>query len=138
MINIKERHEYWWNFLIEKCSVPTTFDKRTPAIKLSTRNSKTAGRACTAWCEYNLTYALQEGDKYDETVCHEVCHAFTNRIFHRREAHYSLWEYVYKVICDSGRDQYHSYQRPVETPELEAIKKLLKLQKKLTACTKGD
>ena len=137
MINIRERHEYWWNFLLEKIYVPAAYDRSMPRIKLTTRKSSTAGRACTLWCEYNLTYALQEGDKYDETICHEVCHTFANRLY-RNEGHGTFWRYAFNVICDSGRGQYHHYQRPVETPELVAIKELLKLQKKLAACTKGN
>ena len=137
MINIRERHEYWWNFLLEKVYVPAMYDREAPGIKLSTRSSRSAGRANHSWCEYNLNYALQEGDKFDETICHEVCHTFTLR-FYRNEGHGNFWRYVYQVICDSGRGQYHHYQQPIETPELEAIKELLKLQKKLAACTKGD
>ena len=137
MINIRERHEYWWNFLLEKVYVPEAYDREVPVIKLSTQSSRTAGRACIMWCEYNLGYALQEDDKFDETICHEVCHAFANRLY-RNEGHGNFWRYCYQVICDSGRGRYHSYQRPVKTPEIEAIKKLLTLQKKLVACTKGD
>ena len=137
MINIRERHEYWWNFLIEKVYVPAMYDRSIPGIKLSTRSSRVAGQANRLWCEYNLGYALQEGDKFDETICHEVCHTFTMRLY-RNEGHGNFWRYVYQVVCDSGRGRYHSYQRPVKTPEIEAIKELLRLQKKLAACTKGD
>jgi len=137
MINIKERHAYWWNYLLENMKVPPTFCKTIPAIQLETKISRKAGQANSKECVYNLCYALQEGDNYDETICHEVCHTFTMRLY-RNAGHGCLWHYVYNVVCNSERGRYHSYNQPVMTPEIETIKELLKLQKKIAACTKGE
>lgn len=137
MINVKERHEYWWDYLLERVWVPETFGRDAPKIEFSTKLGRVAGKAGTSRCEYNLNYALQEGDKYDETICHEICHVFAKRLL-PHSSHDSLWYYLYNVVCDSNRSQYNSYSSIVRkddrTEEMKAVKELLRLQKKVAAC----
>lgn len=136
MINVKERHEYWWNPLLTRMWVPLEFCIIPPEIKFVNRNSRTAGRAWASTCEYNLNYIIQENNKYNETICHEICHSFAKRLISDSSWHGDLWTYLYVKVCGQCRSQYHNYQRPVETPEIKAIKELLRLQKKISACTK--
>ena len=133
MIDVKERHAYWWNFLLERVWVPEDFNREIPEVRLTTRLSRTAGRANCVWAEYNLNFVLQEGDKYDETICHEVCHCFANRLV-RWTKHGSLWAYIYNEVCAATRGRYHSYSKPVKTEAVEAIKEMMRLQKKIAAC----
>ena len=134
MIDIKTRHEYWWDYLLSQAVVPDGFDRTVPKIKFSTKLTRVAGKAGTSRCEYNLNYALQEGDAYDETVCHEICHTFAKRIY-PWSSHGALWHYFYNVVCTSKRGRYHSYKSIVHkddrTETMKAMKELLKLQKRI-------
>ena len=134
---VEERHKYWWNYLLERVWVPEIFDRTPPRIQYSTRLSKSAGTAHTYYCTYNLNYVLQEQGNYDETICHEVCHAFARRIF-VRVGHDTLWRYLYNVVCKSHRGQYHDYKliirKTQRTESMKAVKELLRLQEKIAAC----
>lgn len=140
MIDVKTRHEYWWNYLLSQAAVPDDFDRTIPKIEFSTKLGRVAGKAGTSRCEYNLNYALQEGDAYDDTVCHEVCHVFAKRIY-PWSRHDSLWHYLYNVVCESRRGRYHSYKSIVRkedrTPGMKAMKEMLRLQKKIAAAEKS-
>ena len=90
MIDIKKRHRYWWYYLLERVWAPDNFDRVFPGIEFSTRLTRFAAKANSTRCEYNINYALQENDKYDETICHEVCHTFAKRLL-PHPTHESLW-----------------------------------------------
>lgn len=136
-MNIPERHEYWWNYLLDHVYVPENFERELPLFEYVTRISRVAGTASSRSVRYNLNYVLQEGAKYDETVCHEICHVFANRLVPGTK-HGSLWYYLFNVVCKVERGQHHSYSRP--TPETKnnskVLKKLIKLQEELSKCTK--
>lgn len=134
MIDIKARHEYWWNYLLERLPVPDDFDRTLPGIELTTKLSRTAGWAYRNRCVYNLNYAVQKDVEYDETVCHEICHVFVDRIpTGKYKGHTSLWYYLYNVVCQSQRDKFHSY-RPITLEQTRLMRKLLKTQEKIAAC----
>lgn len=137
MINIEERHEYWWNFLLERMSVWDNFNRELPKIKFVIHTTKAAARANEKECTYNLNYAIQEGDEYDETVCHEICHSFTMRLFPWCK-HGLLWRYAFNVVCRSKRGEHHEYReithKKDRPKEIEVIQELLKLQKKIAVC----
>lgn len=141
MIDIGKRHKYWWDYLLSQAVVPENFDRSVPGIELVTRLSRKAGKADTKRCEYNLNYACQEGDTYDETICHEICHVFALRIY-PWVTHGALWHYFYNVVCESKRGKYHSYRaitrKDDRTEEMKQIKELLKLQKKLAAAESNE
>ena len=122
-----ERHEYWWNFLLENVTVTSDFRREIPKLRISTRKSRVAGRGCSKYCEYNLNFIVQEQGHYDETVCHEICHAFAMRLMPNTE-HGSFWYYLYNVVCKINRDRYHDYKIPIEKAEVAV----------LAACTKKD
>ncbi len=136
---IKERHKYWWNFLMARVTVtPDEFDGTLPEIRYTTRIGRVAGRANGEWCQYNLAYAIQEGkDSYDVTICHEICHVFSRRLLGYKVSHGSLWEYLFNVVCQQKRGRYHSYSKPAKTgaaaQTLKVTNQLLKLQKQLDA-----
>ena len=138
---VKGRHEYWWNILLDRVYVPKQFNRTMPKIKFTTRPSKVAGRACNNWCEYNLNYVLQEQGTYDDTICHEVCHTFAERLIPGTK-HYNLWAYLYNIVCSANRGRYHDYKivnRKNQAEEIKKIEELLKMQvvlKKISACMK--
>jgi len=137
MINwVKERHEFWWNLLLERVYIHKNFDKRLPKIKWTTKVSSTAGQANRLMCNYNLNYVMQEQGKYDETICHEICHTFADRLI-VRSGHRDLWRYLYNIVCGAERGRYHHYKivtKETQPEEVKLIAELLKVQKKLSAC----
>ena len=126
---IKERHEYWWNYLLERVWVPENFKSAIPETRFVTKKSRIAGSASSMYCEYNLLYAMEQGEEFDETICHEICHTFAKRI-KLHEGHGSFWEYLYQVVCGVKRGKYHYYKKPNEDTiaAAKAIRKLLKLK----------
>lgn len=110
---VKERHEYWWDYLLKRVWVPL--------INWNTRASRVAGRANYKMCQYNINYILQEQGNYDETICHEVCHVFAKRLMAASAWHDSLWKYLYNIVTKHNQPE-----------EVKMIAELLKLQKKLS------
>lgn len=109
---IAQRHHYWWNFLLQSQQLlPANFDQTLPAIRYTAKPSRAADWATSSWCEYNLAYWFQEGNKYDGTICHEVCHAFAGRLLYSKQGHSDLWRYFYEVACGMKRGRYHDYKR---------------------------
>jgi len=136
-MNVQERHKYWWNYLLDHVYVPENFNRELPPFEYVTRISRVAGTASMIKVTYNLNYVVQEGDSYDDTVCHEICHVFADRLIPRTK-HGTLWHYLFNVVCKAERGRYHNYSRPtLETKNnVKALKKLIKLQEELSKCTK--
>lgn len=109
---IAQRHSHWWRYLIDSQRfLPNEFNRSTPVIRYVAKPARAAGWATASYCEYNIAYWLQEGDKYDETICHEVCHSFTMRLLPRTANHGDLWRYLYNAVCGFKRNRYHNYRR---------------------------
>ena len=120
---VESQHTYWWEYLFVNVFTPPEFDIIVPDVKFTYRISRVAGRANSTWCQYNIPYALQEGENYDETICHEVCHVFAKRLCKNwNEKHGSLWYYLYQVVCGFDRGAKHTYRRP--NPNNPLLKKL--------------
>ena len=142
MINwVKERHEYWWKYLLERVYIPEDHNyigiRTLPRIRFTTRAGRVAGRGGNRFgCEYNLNYVEQEQGRYDETICHEICHVLASRLI-RGSRHDTLWYYLYNVVCKAERGRFHDYKvirkQSDRSDSIKAIDKLLKLQKKLAA-----
>jgi len=132
---LKERHEFWWNHLLENMPHPG-ITTTAPKILYETRLSSVAARANTYWCKYNLHYLFNEGNDYDETIAHEVCHTFVNRVevgmpqTGRTGSHNILWFYAYNVVCGIDRGATHSYDVK-SSPMVEQVKEFLKLKEAL-------
>lgn len=135
-----ERHEFWWNYLLENAKYPENFNRKLPVIKWNDRKSGTAGWANYAYCKYNLHYVLSEGENYDDTIAHELCHVFDRRLMAVvktirpvRDGHGGLWAYLYNVVCKVERGKYHSYDAPKVDEQIKQLRKLRKLQQRLNA-----
>jgi hypothetical protein len=67
---------------------------------ITTKGNKWSGRCVYDlggfYCVYSLPYACIEGDKYHETVAHEVAHAVVRKLDTRAKSHGELWAWVMK------------------------------------------
>lgn len=74
-----------------------------------------------------MPYAILEKDKYDETIAHEVCHAFQFRLDRSSHKHGELFRFLFNTVCGFKRDRYHDYN----VYKAKEIARILKLQEKL-------
>ena len=143
MVNLKERHKFWWDILCNRVWLPLDFDKSLPGFEITSRLSKTAGFACyrESKCIYNINYAIDNGQEYDNIICHELCHLMAYKL-DRKASHCTLWRYLYNVVCCQKRDRYHSYRLIVKqehlTQPMRDYRLLETLRKKLKAANRSN
>lgn len=141
---VKVRHEYWWNHLLNNVQRPAGFNDVMPSFKLEPSTKNWAGWANEHRCVYNLMYVTTTGDEFDDTICHEVCHVFARRMqrFFKMKRktgwHDAFWAYCFNVICSVPRGQYHDYVRTNKDIEnARTLKKLMRLQEQARALQTG-
>ena len=129
---LKERHRYWWDFLLEKHpDLDPELSTCVPEAKLKIRTSNVAGRANNYRCSYNLNYLYTNSrESFDETICHEVCHAFQRRVYKDYNPHGPVWKKLFNGMCNQSRGKYHSYNDVhTHSHRHQQIKKLFYLRK---------
>jgi len=134
----KERHSYWWEFLLTQASVPTKFDIYEPEIEFYSSTGKVSGRAWNNKCAYNVNYLfLSDDNSYDSTIAHEICHVFTGRVIvldrymnYRMKGHCNLWCYLYRVVCGFNSETNGHKLTPLENsdPNIQAFRMMQKIK----------
>ena len=137
---VEQRHAYWWDTLCHDVKTPVGTDLDRPECRFNDKVSSFAGKANTTWCEYNLNYVFMMREQFDETIAHEVCHTFVNRVrkvnsnlFRVNGGHGPLFFYLYNVILEVNRNECHHYPKCILTDEVKAIRKIKKLQAQINA-----
>ena len=102
----KERHEFWWQHLLDNMKYPDNFDMSIPELEFTYNKSNCAGTASYVGCTYNFNYLSEFKEDFDSTIAHEICHVFVSRlqafclhIQRVKGGHGPLWFYTYNVVC---------------------------------------
>jgi predicted SprT family Zn-dependent metalloprotease len=82
-------------------------------------------------CHYYLPYVAMGG--YEETVAHEVCHAYQKQVLPESRWHGDFWKFLLRVVCGFENAE-RCHRLPVE--KARKIGKLLRLSQILR--TTGD
>jgi predicted SprT family Zn-dependent metalloprotease len=127
---VTERHNYWWNHLLQNTPGANTIaDKTPPTIRWAFHKSRTHACANHLYCKYNLNYVILRKDDYDSTIAHELCHSLARRmrLNDGPQGHGTFWQYLHKHICGfSGERFYKGEVRCTEVlPSVKAIKTLI-------------
>lgn len=115
---INQRHEYW-------CTVVELFIRDNfPEVKLTRPSVLISDIAkkvnCAGYyhqqkhkCQYFIAYRLVVKDKYDETIAHEVCHAYQNVLCPGSKWHGEMWNFLLKKVCGFYKSQ-NGHSHPVK------------------------
>ena len=82
-----------------------------PAIRYSARPARVAGRGGRSFCQYNLAYAVEQGEDYDTTIAHEIAHSVADQLYHG-DWHGTLWKYIFYRLLAFPESRYHTYGYP--------------------------
>jgi len=100
---VEQWHNKWcdWldDFIINAHDATLEFKK--PTLEFSSRGGNVAGKYFPTRnvCRYYLPYPLMLGDRYEETVMHEVCHSAAHQIFPAAQWHGDFFHYLTRVVC---------------------------------------
>lgn len=128
---IRMRHDYWC-FRVDAWLLKQGL---TPRLPPSCEMSWLGGRACGKYysrqhkCKYYLPYAMMLGiDEYDDTIAHEVVHAYQRCLMPRCKFHGESFYILMRLAC--GYDlKTHTHSYSVRTAR--HIEKMLAPVKKL-------
>lgn len=124
---LTDRHHFWYDHLAkwyERSGLKTP--PPIPELVLNTRPIRRAGRFSVKAhrCEYTLIYCVVHGEKNDETVAHEMCHAFQQYAMPGCEWHGEFFFFLLRVVCGfKTATKYHD----MKPKELQLIGKLVHL-----------
>lgn len=105
-----DRVKYWWSLLNQKHN--RHFD--IPTVEITDRNARKAG-----YCSFgpNPTITLYEyylnryGEKYDQTIGHELVHAHNFLYYGKNTGHTSIWKNTMRMV-GLNPAVYHNYEPP--------------------------
>lgn len=68
-------------------------------------------------CKYAVLYAFKIGDEFDETIAHEVCHAYQRSFLKDCKSHGELFYYLLRVVCGfhDAKRTHSDWDRPLLT-----------------------
>ncbi len=68
-------------------------------------------------CTYAVLYAFKLGNAYDETIAHEVCHAYQRYYLRGCKSHGDMFFYLLRVVCgfDGAKRTHADWDRGVLT-----------------------
>lgn len=99
---IARQHCIYWDLLARFCREFTAYKPPAPP---SFSIVDTVFRHCGMYspqrnhCEYSLAYCVYEGENYNDTVAHELCHAMHHRIYKCKPAHGSDFLFLLRDVC---------------------------------------
>lgn len=122
---IEEAHDYWCQWIRQRLE-RVVHHVPTPSIIITNDAYKWAGVYLhkSHTCKYSLPYAIVAGDKYDETIAHEVCHAFQFKLQPNSIKHGDLFFFLFHNVCEMSRNQFHEY----DVKKAKKVAALLKLR----------
>lgn len=134
---VTERHNYWYGYLRNWCLHAGINPPLSPRCETVIDGYKKAGwysqgpgslRSCT----YDLAYVIVAGERYDETIAHEMCHAFQRTVANgKTHKHGEIFFFLLNVVCKIPRGKFHNY----DCNKAKAIAKIMNMQVKISACT---
>lgn len=109
-----ERTHFWWNDAANRLGYDQSDFFGVPIIQFSNKMTACAGIAYTNFhdksvIKYSLPFLLSQGEKFDQTIGHEVAHIVADNKFRQRCKHNSLWAHVMRVMGLEPR-RCHQYE----------------------------
>jgi hypothetical protein len=124
-----ERHAFWCGELEQFAQILHTDTKR-PSLVIDAGKGGRAGyySAKHHRCHYAASYIVQVGEKYDEVIAHECCHAYQKALMPHSKWHGEFFFFLLQVVCGfKHAKRCHNYN----VKQAKAAQKLLKMAEKL-------
>lgn len=105
---IAVQHATYWDLLSRFCREYTHY---APPIVPSYQIVDSVFRHCGQFdpnanvCQYSIAYCVYEGEAYNETVAHELCHAMHCKVYKSKPAHGKDFLFLIRDICKFPKAQ---------------------------------
>ena len=107
---VHERVEHWSSHLSDWCSTAVGVEATAPNLSMpSVVRGRWAGRYSSGSHRVVLPvpWAMIAGDAYDETIAHEVCHAYQRAVYAHGKWHGEIFHFLLHIVCRKPHTRYH-------------------------------
>ncbi len=123
----EDRHNFWCEHMekyIDALPGHAPYHYARPVPEFKNTAARWAGQYQTKRnrCKYALPYIFMLKNEYDETIAHEVCHAYQKIVYPDSAWHGEMFHYMLRVICGfSGAKSTHTNYQPAVLQALKIL-----------------